>query len=172
MRLQEKGRSETMNLNEIIRTRRNTKGFREDSIDQEKLLGWLETASYAPNHRRTEPWEVLFVGAETRAKLNHKMNFFHAPTVLAFLSAPGNTPLERDENMIAVSCFMQNFSLLAHNEGAGTRWASFGSSATAREILGVPEGYEVVSMLAVGYPEEAPETKPRTSITEKIKILA
>lgn len=161
-----------MNLNEIIRTRRNIKSFRDDQIGQEKLLEWLETASYAPNHHRTEPWEILFVGADTRAKLNHKTNFFNAPTVLAFLSVAGKTPLERDENMIAVSCMMQNFSLLAHNDGAGTRWASFGSSATAREILGVPEGYEVVSMLAVGYPAEEPETKSRTNITEKIKVLA
>lgn len=160
-----------MNVEELIRTRRNIKKFKNDPISKEQVVAWLETASYAPNHRLNQPWQVLWVGPETRLKLNHKTNFADAPVVLAFLSASGQTSLERDENLTAVSCMMENFCLLAHAAGAGTRWSSHGASASSREILGVSAGYDVVSMLAVGYPEELPAPRERIAMSEKFTVL-
>lgn len=158
-------------MDDVILGRRNIRKFSSEQISQEQVMSWLTTASYAPNHRFSQPWRVLWIGDQTRAKLNHKTNFADAPVVLAFLSEPGNTPLERDENLTAVSCMMQNFCLLAHSSGAGTRWSSLGASDTSREILGVPDGYVVVSILAVGYPEELPDVRDRAPITEKLTVL-
>jgi nitroreductase len=53
----------------------------------------------------------------------------------------------------------------------GTFWSSIGASERNREILGVPDGYEVIGVLGVGYPEIIPEPKPRKPIAEKIKRL-
>jgi nitroreductase len=160
-----------MNVKEAIMTRRNIKDFKPDPIDREQLMSWLEAASYAPNHRLNEPWEVLFVGEETRAKLNHKTDFGGAPIVLAVLSKPAATPFERDENVIATSCFVQNFMLAAHEDGVGVRWASLGAVPRNREILGVPEGYDVIGVFGVGYPAEVPAAKERTPMTSKISYL-
>lgn len=160
-----------MSVEELIRTRRNVRKFKQESISQEQVLAWLATASYAPNHRFTQPWQVLWIGPETRHKLNHKTNFADAPVVLAFLSASGQSPLERDENLTAVSCMMENFCLLAHAAGAGTRWSSHGASGSSREVLGIPEGYDVVSILAVGYPEELPEARERVPMSEKFIVM-
>ncbi|MEF2965708.1 nitroreductase [Paenibacillus sp. M1] len=161
-----------MTIINAIKSRRNIKLFKPDPIDENVLLSWLEAASYAPNHRVNEPWEVLFVGPDTRAKLNHKTNFGQAPAVMAVLSKPGNTPFERDENMMAVSCFVQNFLLAAHEAGAGTFWSSMGSSEANRNILGVPQDYEVIGVFGIGYPAEIPPVKPRTPITAKITYLS
>lgn len=160
-----------MKMEDVILGRRNIVKFTSEPLSEELVLSWLTTASYAPNHRRNQPWRMLWIGPETRAKLNHKTNFAAAPIVLAFLSEAGKTPLERDENLTAVSCMMQNFCLLAHAAGAGTRWVSHGASDTSREILGVPEGDVVVSILAVGYPEELPEARPREPISEKLTMM-
>ena len=120
----------------------------------------------------SEPWEVLVVGPQTRMKLNHKTNFGDAPVVLTVLSSPGKTPLERDENVMAVSSFIENFLLAAHEAGVGTGISSFGVSAQIREILEVPEGYDVVAMIPVGYPASVPAVKPRTPIAAKIRYLS
>ncbi|MGZ4106601.1 MAG: nitroreductase family protein [Tumebacillaceae bacterium] len=160
-----------MNFIDLITSRRNIKAFKPDAIARERILAWLEAASYAPNHRMTEPWEILFIGPETRAKLHHKTDFGGAPVVLAVLSTPAHSALDRDEHIEAVSCFLQNFFLVAHAEGVGTGWSSLGASPKAREVLGVQEGYDVVGLIPVGLPESIPATKPRTDIGAKIKEL-
>ncbi len=137
----------------------------------EQMIKWLNAGAMAPNHRMTEPWEVYFVGEETREKLNHKTNFFGAPIVLTVLSKHGSTEVETVENALATACFVQNFNLAAWAEGVGTFWSSMGNSAKNREILGVPEGYDVIGVFGVGYPEEINEPKQRKSIQDKIKYL-
>ncbi len=161
----------SMSTMDLIKSRRNIKAFKPDPIDEGALMSWLEAASFAPNHRGNEPWELLRIGPETRAKLKHKSDFWGAPVVLALLSKPGATGIERDENVMAAACFAQNFQLAAHAAGVGTFWSSIGGLPHNRELLGVSEGYEVIGVFGIGYPAEVPAAKPRTPIGEKIQTL-
>jgi nitroreductase len=160
-----------MTVTDVIKTRRNTKKFKPDPVETEQVTSWLEAASYAPNHRMVEPWEILIIGPETRASLNHKTNFGDAPFLFALLSQPAASPLARDENVIAAGCFAQNFLLTAHDAGLGVLWTSLGSTSQSRGILGVPEDYDVIGIFGVGYAAEVPDIKERTPITAKIKNL-
>lgn len=160
-----------MTIIDLIQTRRTIKQFKPDAISEEAVLSWLEAASYAPNHRMTEPWEILFLGAETRAKLNHKTDFGGAPVVFALLSKPAATPFERDENVMAAACFAQNFLLAAHEAGVGAYWASLGALPHNRATLGVPEDHDVIGIFGIGYPEEVPALKLRTPLASKITYL-
>jgi nitroreductase len=160
-----------MDIQNIVTTRRIIKKFKSDQVDENLLKLWLKAASMAPNHRMTEPWEILFVGPETRTKINHKTNFGNAPIVLAILSNHGKTDVERNENMVAVSCFIQNFMLLAWSNGVGTSWSSLGISPSVRNTLNVPDNFEVVGIFGVGFPEETPLVKERTPIEMKMKQL-
>lgn len=160
-----------MDIRERIVSRRNIKTFGPEPVNQELLLSWLQDATTAPNHRLTEPWEILFIGPTTRAKLNHKADFGGAPVVLAVLSKREANAADRDENLIATACFVQNFLLLAHAAGIGARWASLGALAHNREILGVSEAYDVVGVFGVGFPSDVPAAKTRTPIAAKIQHL-
>ncbi len=160
-----------MNIIDVIKSRRTIKKFKGDAVDENLILRWLEAAAMAPNHRMTEPWEIYYIGQETRKKLNHKTNFGNAPTVMAVLSRHGATKVETEENAAATACFIQNFNLAAWSEGVGTFWSSIGISGNNRKLLQVPENYDLLGILAVGYPEEVPEAKPRTPIKEKINYL-
>lgn len=157
-----------MGIKEVIQRRRTIKSFKKETINRDDVMSWLEAASYAPNHRMNEPWEILFLGPETRAKLNHKTDLGGAPIALAVLSKPASKQLERDENVMAVSCFIQNFMLLAEEAGAGVFWSSIGAQPQNRELLGAVDGAEVVGVLGVGYPAEIPALKPRTPIADKV----
>jgi nitroreductase len=160
-----------LDILEIIKSRRNIKIFKPDSVDPAKLQLWLESAAMAPNHRMTEPWEIYIVGPETRLKLNHKTNFGNAPVVLAVLSKHGTTDSETEENLLATACFVQNFNLAAWAEGVGTFWSSIGGNPKNRGILGIPDGYDVIGVFGVGYPDEIREPKQRTPIQNKLKQL-
>lgn len=161
----------SMIIQEVIQRRRTIKSFKPEQLDRQQVMSWLEAASYAPNHRMNEPWEILFLGPESRAKLNHKTDMGGAPIVLAVLSKPASKQLERDENIMAVSCFIQNFMLLAEDAGAGVFWSSIGAQPQHREMLGAVDGAEVVGVLGVGYPAEIPLLRPRTPIEDKVTEL-
>lgn len=156
---------------EVIKNRRNIKKFKSDPIDPNLIMKWLQAAAMAPNHRMTQPWEVYMIGPETRAKLNHKTNFGNAPYVLVVLSKHGKSEIETEENALATACFIQNFNLAAWAEGIGTFWSSISISAKNREILGVPDDFDVIGTLGVGIPEEIPEPKQREPIENKLKRL-
>jgi nitroreductase len=160
-----------MKLIDVITTRRTIKKFKSDVVNEELIFTMLQAATMAPNHRMTEPWEIYLIGNETREKLNHKTNFGNAPFVMAILSRQGATEVETEENAMATACLIQNFNLAAWEEGVGTFWSSIGSSQRNREILGVPDGYDIIGVLAVGYPEVIPDPKPRTPIKNKLKRL-
>ncbi|WP_445505709.1 nitroreductase family protein [Niallia sp. 03091] len=160
-----------MNLSEIIKNRRTIRKFKAEALDLAKVKEWLQIAAFAPNHKLTEPWEVLFIGPETRAELNHKLNFGDATVLFAVLSHKGRNELEREENLAAVSCFIQNFMLLAWEEGVGAFWCSIGASERGKKILQVTEEYDIVGVIAAGYPAEIATAKERTSIDVKIKQL-
>lgn len=160
-----------MNILEVITKRRNIKKFKTEPIDPSLIKKWLQSAAMAPNHRMTQPWEVYIIGPETRAKLNHKTNFGNAPFVMVVLSKQGKTAVETEENALATACFIQNFNLAAWGEGIGTFWSSISLSDKNREILGVPNDYDVIGTIAVGIPDEIPEAKPREPIENKLKQL-
>jgi nitroreductase len=160
-----------LSIQKIITERRNIKKFKSIRVDNNQIKSWLETASMAPNHRMTEPWEILFIGYETRRKLNHKTNFGNAPVLLAILSKHGNSDVEKIENLEAVACFIQNFNLMAWESGIGTLWSSLGNSQSVRTTLDVSDEYSIVGIFGVGYPEELPEVKKRTPIEKKIRQL-
>jgi nitroreductase len=160
-----------MDVMDAIMIRRNIKKFKAQPVDREQVLSWLEAASYAPNHRMVEPWEIVFIGPETRVKLNHKANFGDAPTLFALLSQSASSPLARDENVIATACFAQNFLLAATEAGFGVTWTSIGALARNRELMVVPSDYDVIGIFGIGYPAEVPSIKTRTPITEKMREL-
>lgn len=159
-------------ISEAIRTRRTIKLFKPDPIEPGVIEELLATASYAPNHRMTEPWEILVIGPSTREQLKHPKNFGGAPVVLAILAKPADNAVNRNEYYAAVSCFIMNFQLAAWEKGIGTGWSSFGISERAKEILHIQPGYEVVGLIPVGYPDEIRDAKARTPIKEKITYLS
>ena len=60
----------------------------------------------------------------------------------------------------------QNLCLAAHALGLGTVMVGFFDHDRAKEILEVPEGYEVVLMTPLGYPDKVPKAPPRRPIGE------
>ena len=81
-----------MNVLEAVVTRRNIRDFKPEPLDRGQLIAWMESARFAPNHRLTEPWHILFVGPQTRSQLNHRTDYGGAPhrALPCFL---GETPI-------------------------------------------------------------------------------
>jgi nitroreductase len=60
----------------------------------------------------------------------------------------------------------QSLCLAAHDLGLGTVIAGLFDHDKAKEILGVPDGYEVVSLIPLGYPAKTPSSPKRREVEE------
>ena len=60
---------------ETIKNRRNTKVFEDKEIENTQIEILLESATWAPNHRNTEPWRFYVVGkgSSLRNKISEGM---------------------------------------------------------------------------------------------------
>jgi len=68
--------------------------------------------------------------------------------------------------MFDVGLATQNLCLTAHHLNLGTVIVGSFGHDKAKEILGVPEGYEVVALIPVGYPAREAKQSHRRQISE------
>ena len=170
----------------ILRSRRTINSFLPDlPRDWEQTLeNAIESAIYAPNHKRTEPWKFHVLGPEAIRKVcelnssivTEKKGAKAGQAKLErWLQMPGwlvvtcttedsngmDEPagIER-EDYAAVCCAVQNLSLSLHNAGMGTKWTTGPVNFDEKfgKIVGLEEDEYVVGTIWFGTPEKQPES--------------
>lgn len=182
-----------MDVIEAIHGRRTVHQFRPDPIPRDLIERCLEAATWAPNHKLTNPWEFYVVSgaakeqlARLRGELKRQGNadpaseqaqkwydraygeFLTLPYVVLVCQRLEGDEVRRWEDQLTVACAIQNFMLAAHGLGLGTFWmtgALPGHPETQR-LLGVPEGRKAIGMIKVGWPAEQPKAPPRRPAPE------
>ena len=71
-----------------------------------------------------------------------------------------------DWYMFDVAVAMQNLVLAAHSLGLGTVHVGLFDAKKAAAILEVPQGFCVVEMTPLGYPDQEPKVRPRKELSE------
>ena len=61
----------------------------------------------------------------------------------------------------AVSACVQNMMLAAADQDLGTLWFTFFDPTKVRELLGIPEKFEVAGVIPIGKPAEEAKAPPR-----------
>lgn len=175
---------------ELIRDRRTVRVFKEDPVPHELLLELLDTANWAPNHGRREPWRYIAFRGEARAALteavlgamsaeekekyaeNRVRDFGQIPLHIVVSVTEDPRQKQRDEDFAAVCCWVQNFQLAAWERGIGVVWKTntYIYAPAFRQAIGIPDGEKVVGVLHVGYPELVPEPRPRTTGAQRLDM--
>lgn len=143
-----------------------------------------ELLTWAPNHKRTWPWELAWLTGEARARMGNaaadamaargdepfkvdktRRKYLRAPGVLVVGSAPGDSPLRTVENRDAVAAGIQNVLLGATASGLANFWSSCpkGADAAVSDACGFPAGTAIVAIIYLGWPTgsvEVPERPP------------
>lgn len=158
-------------LYELLKTRRSIRSFQDKEVEGEKLDLILKSALLAPSSRSIRPWEFIVVtDKELLQKLSHckehSASFLAtAPLGIVVLADPNACDVWVEDTSIA-SIIIQ---LSCHSLGLGSCWIQvrerYGvekikASEYVKEVLGIPENYEVECIIAVGYPVK--EKKPYT----------
>ena len=173
-----------------IRTRRTVREFLDAPVPRDVLERVIEAATWAPNHRITEPWRffVLQHGDKARievAQLIHdwtlenipnpnlvtrkksaesaQREILDSPSFMYVYSVPGANEEITRENYAAVCCAVMNLSLAAHAEGLGVGWSTGKATKPGNlaELIGADPSWDIVGALFIGYPASMPERQPK-----------
>jgi nitroreductase len=185
-------------INRLIKTRRSIfpAQYTGEKVPDAIIRQMLENANWAPNHKKTEPWQfVVFTGEglktlgnfqsaiyketaedngnfseEQFEKLREKpLTSSHVIAICMKRNEKAIVP--ETEEIEAVACAVQNMYLTATAYGVGCYWGSGGITykEEAKESFGLSPADKLLGFLFVGVPKDGfwPEGK-RGSWEEKV----
>lgn len=163
---------------DVVKQRRSVRAYLPDAVPEEKLKAVLEAARWAPSACNRQPWRIIVVQSEeSRRALStaySKEWFWTAPIVLAVCVWPKEAYVRGydGKNFADVdgSILMDHITLAAASVGLGTCWIGAFEPESAKQILRVPDGVEVLAMTPLGTPdvEANPRLRERRPLSETV----
>ena len=172
---------------DVIKGRRAIRKYEEKGIPEDLLNQVLEAVRWSPSWANSQVWEVVVAkDPEIKEKLSQTLTpknpslraVANAPVVLAvcgklkssgYFKDQAITKLE-DWFMFDLGLATQSLCLAAHGLGLSTVILGAFDIDKAEEILGIPEGYGLVTLIPLGYPAQSPPTPKRREISEFVHV--
>ena len=158
-----------MDVYQCIRSRLTVRNFKPDPVPERVIRRMLQAARWAPSARNRQPWNFVIVQnpdtLEQIGGIASSGGFIGgAPLAVAVVMDRGGRP-EFDAGRS-----LQQMELAAWSQGVGgcTAGVRGEENEKVKELLGIPEDKDLVTVVAFGYPtdEAAAKTKLRKPIPE------
>jgi nitroreductase len=142
-----------MDVFEAIQERRSIRSYTDQPVEREKMEKIVEAGRLAPSAKNCEPWHFITVtDAEKRKSLSGgTWGKFIAQAPLVIVAC-GDKKASPDWYAIDVALAVENMVLTAVSFGLGTCCVGSFTEKDIKTALKIPEKFEVLVMLAVGYP--------------------
>lgn len=156
-------------VNEIIRRRWSPRAFAEKRVEPEVLRSLFEAARWAPSSNNEQPWSYLVATKEDVTNFAKMVSILvefnaawaqHVPVLglsVAHLKFRDGKP-----NRVAlhdVGSASAQLTFEANSRGLFVHQMAGFDAAKARQVLAIPEDWEPVAALALGYPGD-PQSLP------------
>ncbi|MCM8767652.1 MAG: nitroreductase family protein [Candidatus Omnitrophica bacterium] len=152
-----------MEFLKILKERRSIRKYQEKEIPKDIIEEIINCARFAPTAINIQPWEFIVI---TDKKIKEKIaditdygKFIkEAPICVAVFCK--DTKYYLEDGSAATTYIL----LAAKAFGLGSCWVAGDKKIYAekvREILDVPVGYKLISLISIGYPDEEPKPKKR-----------
>jgi nitroreductase len=180
-----------MEIQEAIANRRSIRKYKSDAVDDKLVKAVLEAARQAPSWGNSQCWRFVVVRdparkerlANTLIGITDRPNRVAeamkvAPVAIAVCAEPGQSGFTYREPkepatdkgewwyMFDAALAIQNLVLAAHAVGLGAVIVGAFDAKKAAEVLEVPSSLVVVALTPLGYPDEAPNARPRKELSE------
>ena len=153
----------------LLFQRRSVRKYKHQDIPDDLLKSILNAARLAPSAHNRQPWHFIVVKDKALRKELSQWRWSkflsEAPVVIVGCGNPVKSPKYW---MIDVAIALQNLVIAATSLGLGTCWIGDFEEDTVKELLRIPKEWRIVALIAVGYPDESPESprkKPLNIIT-------
>lgn len=166
-----------MNTIEGIKSRRSTRKFLDKDVPDEIIRDLIDAARHAPFGgppiKDCQPWEFIVIrDNQVKAQLALKYDdrqFLKTAPVLIAVCTDTNKDKKYKEWEPAIGLATENILLAAQEHGLGACYLTafihhaghVADKRKLREILRVPAGVELISILAIGYPDPSEKKEPK-----------
>jgi nitroreductase len=165
---------------ELIKSLRSVRLFSEREVADDVLLDILDAGRWTGSAKNSQPWDFIVVKNRQNLAALAKCGRYaghleFAPLAIALVMHGDDASNLMDEGRL-----MQNLMLAAWAHGVGSCIASIypaDNEKHARELLGIPQGRHLRTMLSIGYPagpqalrlpENAPIPRGRRPLAELV----
>ncbi|MEY3558068.1 MAG: hypothetical protein RL374_774 [Actinomycetota bacterium] len=145
----------------------------------------INTAQWAPNHKRTWPLRLAVISGDSRRALGNTIadamavhgddemkvaktrgKFMRSPIVIVVASAEGATSNETEENRYAVAAGVQNMLLMTESFGLAALWGSpaKGANDAITALCSMNHTDHVMGIIYLGWPTQSVATPQRPDI--------
>ncbi len=149
---------------QLLMTRRSIRDYTDQDVTEQEVETLLRAAMAAPSAGNQQPWH--FVVTRRRETMERIMQAHPYSDMLAeapvCIAVVAEVALERHAGYWVQDCSAATMNILlsAHALGLGAVWLGVhpvaDRKAAMKEILGLPDGVECLSLVAVGHPSETP----------------
>jgi len=173
------------NLMDIIKGRRSVRSYQDKAISEEDLNQILESVKWSPSWSNTQCWEIVII-RDPNIKSNLKnilpepstnpaaKHFAEAPVILALCAKLATSGYYKGEASTKFGDWMmydlgiatQSICLSAYDLGIGTVVVGLFDHDRMAKELGVSEGYELVTLIPLGYPTKESKAPKRREVGE------
>lgn len=159
-----------MDIIELITSRRSIRKFTGEPVPDEVVEKILEAGRWAPSGLNNQPWRFAVVrDGELRqqiSRLTHYGKIVRAAELLIPVFLDTEKSYHREKDIQGIGACLQNMLLEIHSLGLGAVWLGeiIKSDGEIRALLGLGDGLELMAVIALGYPAEAPKQTSRKSL--------
>ncbi|MCP3922941.1 MAG: nitroreductase [Desulfobacterales bacterium] len=169
---------------EILKDRRSIRKYKTDEIPEEKLNELLEAVQCTQSWHNNQCWELVLIQDQSvKEKIQKTVPSINpgfkaivtAPIIIALCGKVGvsgkigkdfGSKFGKDWFMYDLGLATQNLCNQAHATGLGTVVVGWFDHEKAGEVINLPEGYELVTLIPVGFPDHKGTSPERKSIEE------
>ena len=146
---------------DAIRARRNVRQYTDEPIERSDLERILEAGRRAPSSMNWQPWHFVVVTA--REQLGELAKVWQgarhvtgSAATIALVAAEPEDERHREWLFYDFGQTTANMMLAAADLGIGSGHAAVTDQAQAQHVLGFPDGYWCVYLMALGHPADRP----------------
>lgn len=159
-------------INPIIAKRKSCRSYLPKEVSIEDIYTILESARWAPSGKNGQPWRFIIVkNKEIKKKIadcsiyGHWMNIANS-FIVVYLDKEKSYNYKKDIQSIGAA--IENICLQATSMEIDTCWIGeiLNNAQKVNEILEVPESFELMAVICVGYEDKKAEQVGRLEIEE------
>ncbi len=177
--------TDSMSVLDIIKARRTIGAMQDKDVSEDAINLMLEAGTWAPNHKKTEPWKFRVFTGDSRVRLGDEMERImkqktahlseeealkkttkakkgplRAPVIIAVAVSPSGKVPEIEE-ISAVAASIQNMLLVAEEQGLATIWRTgdIVYQSELNDFLSLEEDDKLLGLIYVGHPNKEVSSK-------------
>lgn len=144
-----------MEVAQAIRTKRAVRSFSDRPIPDEALEAIVNAGRRAQSSKNTQPWEFIVIRDRSRLRALSELGHFagHLAGAAAAVAIVTPDPAQRWSILFDAGQAASYMQLAAWSLGIASCPATIYQPEAARDLLNIPEPYQLHVVFSFGYPE-------------------